>query len=76
MLYTSNLRNNLTILASPTVRVTLTPGAGEMSDDDWDEIADHPTIENLVEERVLIPQEHAKKAKAVTTKAPVVSPSS
>jgi len=47
-----------------------------MSDDDWDEIADHPTIENLVEERVLIPQEHVKKAKTVTTKSPVVSPSS
>jgi len=57
-------------MKSPTVEVTLTPGAGEMSDEDWDEIADHPTIEGLLEQRILEPQMTKLKTKVSTPKTP------
>lgn len=69
MLYISNLRGDLTILTA-THRVTLTPGAGEMPDADWEAIASHPTVEGLIEKRLLEPQMVKLKAKVSTPKAP------
>lgn len=69
MLLTSNLRGNVTILTA-TNRVTITPGASEISDAEWEAIADHPTVEGLIEERLLEPQMAKLKAKVSTPKAP------
>jgi hypothetical protein len=63
MLYESKLQSNLTILTA-TARVTIAPGAGEMNDDEWETISDHPTVEVLLENQTLIAQAKTK-AKAL-----------
>jgi hypothetical protein len=62
MLYESKLQGNLTILTA-TARVTIAPGTSEMNDDEWDAIADHPTVEGLLDNQTLIIQDTKPKAK-------------
>lgn len=69
MLYTSTLQGNITILTA-TNRVTITPGASEMSDEEWAAIEDSPTVEGLLETQRLIPQQTKLKAKAKTVTTP------
>jgi hypothetical protein len=68
MFYESKLQGNLTILTA-TARVTIAPGASEMSDAEWEAIADHPTVEGLLENQTLIPQQTKLKTKVTTPKS-------
>jgi hypothetical protein len=68
MLYESKLQGSLTILTA-TARVTIAPGAGEMTDNEWESISDHPTVEGLLENQTLIPQQTKLKTKVTTPKS-------
>ncbi len=74
MLYTLESRGRVTIITNAGTRATLTPGESEIDDELWLAIADHPTIEGLMEDRKLIPQQTKLKAKVKSTPTPTPAP--
>jgi hypothetical protein len=60
MIYNSLSKGNITLIPTIDLRVTIVPGAGELSDKEWDAISGLDIITDLIEKRLLEVMEDPK----------------
>jgi hypothetical protein len=60
MIYNSLSKGNITLIPTIDLRVTIAPGAGELSDKEWDAISGLDTVTDLIEKRLLEVMEDPK----------------